>query len=45
MPLTRLDWKGIHQKRFGGAKSMQILHGNALYGSRSRSKSIQKPRG
>ena len=44
MPLTRLDWKGIHQKRFGGSESMQILHSDALYGSRSLSKSIQKPR-
>jgi hypothetical protein len=44
MPLTRLDWKGIHQKRFGEAESMQTLHSNALYGSRSLGKSIQKPR-
>ncbi len=44
MLLTRLDWKGIHQKRFGRAESMQILHSDALYGSRSLSKSIQKPR-
>jgi hypothetical protein len=43
MPLTRLDWKVIHQKRFGGAESMQILHSNALFGSRSPGKSIQEP--
>ena len=44
MPLTRLDWKGIYQKRFGGSESMQILHSNDLFGSHSLGKSIREPR-